>query len=183
MDRGIEYINEVEDKLKEYDRYIVKYKLIQFYFFFAYLYYLKTDYDNVLVWLNKIINEGTDEISPEIMSFSRILQLIVHYEKEDFDLLEYLIKSTRRFFIKAGTPFKYEKLFLDFLQKLLDSGSGLEIKGLASEFRKNLLVLLDDQSERNAIENLDLLTWAESKIQDRPIVEILREKLGKAKVK
>ena len=181
LERGISYIKEIESKLKEYQRYVVKYKVMQFYFFFAYLYYLKSDFDNSLKWLNRILNENADDASPEIMSFSRILRLLVHYEKNDFDLLEYLIKSSKRFFEKNRVTFKYERLFLDFLQKALNLEPVSELKALMTEFKINLVKLSKDSFENNAIENLDLITWAESKIQGRVLADLLREKLEKNK--
>jgi len=180
LERGLGLISEVESMLKQYKGHILKFRIMQFYFFFANLFFLKGDYNDALKWLNRILNDNPDEVSPDLLSYSRILRLIIHYEKKDYELIEHLIKSTKRFLSKTHRTFKFEKSVLEFLSKAMNLYQEKEIEALLYSFKKNLQQLLSDPYESKAIENLDLISWAESKLSNRSIAEILKEKnMGK----
>jgi hypothetical protein len=176
LDRGLILISEVESKLKQYKGYILKFRIMQFYFFFANMHFLRSEYDSSLKWLNKILNENTNEVSPDLMSYSRILSLVIHYEKNDYELIEHMIKSTKRFLSKNQRTFKFEKSVLDFLSKALRLSDDKNINELLLSFKKSLLAILNDPYESDAIENLDLISWIESRLQNKPIAAILKEK-------
>lgn len=177
IEKGLAIINESESMLKQYEGYILKFTIMQFYFFYANLYFLNDEYDNTLKWLNKILNENESEVSPDIMSYSRILRLIIYYEKNDLGLIEYLIRSTKSFLSKTQRTFRFEKLVLGFFTKVLRVSPGKETEDLYLSFKKDLLMLISDPWENLAIENLDLLAWIESKLQNKPIRDILKEKI------
>src|SRR4030095_10537707 len=180
IERGLGLISEMESRLKQYKEHILKFRVMQFYFFFAKLYFLKGDYNDSLKWLNKILNENPDEVSPELLSYSRILRILIHYEKKDYDLIEHLIRSTKRFLSKNQAAFKFERSALEFLSKAISVSEERETEELLSLFRENLLEIQKDPYESIAIENLDLISWVDSKLRNRLIAEILKEKnIGK----
>ena len=111
----------------------------------------------------------------DLMCFSRILNLVAHYEAGLDYHLDRLIKSTYKFLIKMNDLHEVQKEMIKFLRKLPEI-SPLDIK---DEFRKlhtTLKQYEDHPFERRAFLYLDIISWLESKIEDRPISEIIESK-------
>lgn len=71
-----------------------------------------------------------------------------------------------------------QKAIIAFLKNLAHI-SPLEIKNEFKKLHANLSQFENHPFERRAFLYLDLLSWLESNIQDRPIAEIIAEKVRK----
>jgi hypothetical protein len=108
------------------------------------------------------------------------LHLIAHYELGNFDLMEYLVKSVYRFMAKMENLSLVEEEMFKFLRKSFHLSS----KQLKPEFEKLLEKL--KQFEKNRFETrafvyLDIISWLESKVYEKPVYEIIREKYLESK--
>jgi hypothetical protein len=179
IEKGIDLIKEIEQKLKHYSEHMLKYKVVQLYFFFAYLYYLKSDFDNSLKYINKILSDEESDISPDIISFNRIIRLIIYYEKQDYEFIEYLLSTTKRFLKKRDRAYKFESLLIEFFRRAVNEKN--EHDQLLSTLMKKLKELKNDAYEWEAIGKLDLFAWIESRLTNKPIIEILKQESTSAK--
>jgi tetratricopeptide (TPR) repeat protein len=177
LDKGIELIAEIESKLNIYKDNIIKYRVMQFYFFFADLNFLKGNYDKSLEWLNKILNREPSEVSPETLCFSRVLRLLIHYEKNNYDLVESLANSTKRSIKRQQNPYQFEKLVTEFMLEAIKLKNDKDTKYTLMRLKKELQKLFIYDYEKNAIENLGLITWIKSKTSNKPLIEILQQEL------
>jgi hypothetical protein len=173
---GISYIDGIMEELKKYKKDLAPYRMIKFYYFFAYLYFIGADYVNALHWLNRLLNDRNSGTAPEIRVFANVLKLMIHFETGDYDLLESLVKSGKRHLAGSKDTFKFEKLALDFFAAAIDLIGEHEQNKLIDDFKHDLEVLLNDPYEKNSLENLDLISWCESKKEKKPLAEILKEK-------
>ena len=113
----------------------------------------------------------------DLMCFSRILNLVAHYEAGMDYHLESLIKSTYKFLIRMNDLHEVQKEMIKFLRNLPDV-SPLDIK---DEFRKlhaTLKQYEDHPYERRAFLYLDIISWLESKIENKPVAEVIAEKVA-----
>lgn len=149
-------------------------------YFLSYLYYLNGNSVHSLLYLNKIINEKNQSIRVEILSWARIMNLIIHYELGNQELLEYSVGSVYRFLTKKQNLYKTEKCILDFIRKELRELTSPErlISSLIA-FKEKLIEITNDPYEHNLMEIFDLISWLESKITGRPFREILGEKVNR----
>jgi hypothetical protein len=111
----------------------------------------------------------------DLLCFSRILNLVAHYEAGLDYHLERLIKSTYKFLKKMNDLHEVQKEMIKFLRKLPEV-SPLDIK---EEFRKLHATLKQYEHhpyERRAFLYLDIISWLESKIYSRPVADIIAEK-------
>lgn len=134
------------------------------------------DYLKAKVYLNKIVNEASDTRT-DLYCFSKILNLIVHYEIGDRDMLEYAVESTYRYLYKRNRLYKLETVLLTFIRNRLpgiNSSKELitEFKVLKLEIEK----LIKDPFERIAISYFDFIAWLESKIEKRPFADCVRRR-------
>ncbi|MCB0504103.1 MAG: hypothetical protein KDC58_01245 [Cyclobacteriaceae bacterium] len=151
-------------------------RLIMFYKI-ACLYTGDSNFGEALYWLNRIINSESADLREDVHGFARILSLICHYELGNQDVIDYYIRSTYRFLLKKENLQLYQKYILNFLRRL---GSvkltNEEIINRFQMLRSQLLPLENNPYEKRAFIYFDIISWLESKIEDRPVQDIIREK-------
>jgi hypothetical protein len=174
FNEGIKIIPEIEQQLKEFSIYMDHHRVLVFYYKIASLYFGAGDYDTAIDYLNKIINWKVD-LRNDLQCYTRLLHLISHYELGNFQLLEYLIKSVYRFMAKMQNLSLVEEEMFKFLRKSFY----LSAKKLQPEFEKllnNIKDLEKSRFETRAFAYLDIISWLESKVSNKPVYEIIREK-------
>src|SRR5690606_20380661 len=115
------------------------------------------------------------EMREDLLCFSRILNLVAHYEAGLDYHLDRLIRSTYKFLIRMNDLHEVQKEMIKFLRNL-PNVSPLEIK---DEFRKlhaTLKQYEDHPYERRAFLYLDIISWLESKINNLPVAQVIAEK-------
>jgi hypothetical protein len=171
---GLRLVPYIEEKLKEFERYLDRHRVLVFYYKFASLYFGSGDYENCIKYLNLIINWKVD-LRTDLQCYARLLHLIAHYELGNYPLLEYLIKSVYRFMAKMENLSLVEEEIFSFLRKSFK----LSARALRPEFAKLLEKVKKYEKNRfetRAFVYLDIISWLESKIRDVPVQDIIHEK-------
>jgi hypothetical protein len=154
--------------------YLDQHRTLIFYYKIASLYFGAGDYDNAIDYLNKIINWKVN-LRNDLQCYARLLHLIAHYELGNFQLLEYLIKSVYRFMAKMQNLSLVEEEIFRFLRNTFY----VSARKLKPEFEKLLNTIKQFETskfETRAFAYLDIISWLESKVYDKPVYEIIREK-------
>ncbi len=153
-------------------------RVMVFYYRIACLYFGSGDYDNTISYLNLIINQKNPDYRADIQCFSRILSLIAHFELGNAQLVEYQVKSVYRFLSKMEDLHAVQREIFRFLRRTPRIRES-ELKEEFISLRDKLLKLEADPFEKRPFLYLDIISWLESKIADRPIQDIIREKFLK----
>ncbi len=173
---GVKVIPEISKSLEDFEDMLDTHYIIIFYYKFACMYFGAADYHQVIFWLNKIINMKDVDLRSDIHSFARILNLISHYELGNIDLIDYYIRSTYRFLIKKNDLHLFQKIIMKFLRKL-SSITQDQLIDAFKELREQLLPLNEKFYDRRPFIYFDIISWLESKIENRPIQDIIQEKV------
>jgi hypothetical protein len=171
---GLALVPYIEEKLKEYEIYLDRHRILIFYYKFASLYFGSGDFEHTIKYLNKIINLKMD-LRTDLQCYSRLLHLIAHYELGNENLLEYLIKSVYRFMAKMENLSGVEEEIFRFLKKSFQLGPR-EIRPEFSRLLERLKNYEKNRFETRAFLYLDIISWLESKIRAVPVQQIIREK-------
>ena len=177
--KGLELVPLIEEKLKEYELFLDRHRVLVFYYKIASLYFGSGDNERSIDYLNKIINWKVD-LRTDIQCYARLLHLIAHYELGNYDLLEYLLKSVYRFMSKMQNLSTVEEKIFGFLK----SSFHLSPKQLKPQFEKllaELKPLEKNRLESRAFMYLDIISWLESKIEYQPVQTVIRQKYLDAK--
>jgi len=150
-------------------------RVMLFYYRIACLYFGSGDNDNAITYLNLIINQKNPDYRTDIQSFSRILNLIAHFEMGNAQLVEYQVKSVYRFLGKMGDLGSVQKEIFRFLRRLPRIRE-TDLKAAFIELKEKLEQLESDPFERRPFLYLDIISWLESKIQGRSVQEVIQEK-------
>ena len=177
---GLSLIPGFERELKMFRSKLDEHWLLLYYYKIACLYFGSGDNKNAIVYLNKIINHRDLNLREDIHCFARILSLIAHYELQNNDVVEYQVRSVYRFLAKMNNLQKMQLEIFKFLRKLP--------KVLPSDIRNEFIKLKDrlidissDPFERRPFLYLDIISWLESKIEGRPVQDIIQAKFRESK--
>lgn len=114
-------------------------------------------------WLNEILHSRA-EAKPEVMAIARISELVLAYERGNFETLESLVRNAERHFSRSGSTLKFESAMLSFFKEHAHH----EAKKPAWEkLSKELSALKDDPLEQKVFSYFDMLGWVGRKRDSR----------------
>jgi len=161
---GLKTISDYEKKITEYEKIINEEMRIAIYYKMSRILLLSGNPKKALKWTNKLLNESNPDVRPDMQCYARILNLIIHFELTNFDLLESIVGSAKRFLEKKNMLYKIETVFLHFMQDILKAAKEKEKQKLFLLLKENLTALKKDPLERNAFLHFDYLEWVEGKL-------------------
>jgi tetratricopeptide (TPR) repeat protein len=174
--QGVSKIHEIEDQLPFYESKLNKEHLVAFYLKFSVIYIGVGDFNKSLFWINKILNDNEKILRQDLYAYTRIINLIVHFELKNFDLIEYLIKSTQRFLNKKNRDFELEKLIIANIRKLSKVPNHEKQKEIYRVFKEKLEELFKDADNMILLKYFDFLSWVDSKIEGISLTEAVQKR-------
>ncbi|MBK8984234.1 MAG: hypothetical protein IPM38_18420 [Ignavibacteria bacterium] len=180
FEKGAELVPEIELRIKGLTGKKKTASEEKFDYTISYIYFGMGDHENSLKWLNKVLNKNQNEVRPDLLSFAHILNLIIHFELDNIVLLEYSVKSTYRFLYKRKKLYKVENAVLNFIRKAYGINSKEKLKENFIELYFNLKEITKDPYEKIALEYFDLLSWLESKIENKKFADVVKSKVDTA---
>jgi hypothetical protein len=175
---GLYLVDEVNEKITVFENRIDQHHVMIFYYKIASLYFGTGDNKNCILYLQKIINDKSLKVREDLLCFSRILNLVAHYELGLDYHLETQLKSTYKYLLKMDDLHEVQLEMIKFLRSLGDIYPH-EIKNAFKELHAKLKPFEDDPYERRAFLYLDILSWLESNIENKPVAEIIQAKAKK----
>lgn len=177
FEKAEEYIPIINTTIKRFERKISTAQLYSFNYNIAVVYLVLNHYKKATSYLNQIINNPLPNVGNDIQSFARILNLIIHYEMKNWEYLNSVIPSTYRFLHKQKRLFEFENIVISFIKALKNIVNITETTRLFQSFYNEISTLKEDSYEKRVFDYFDFLSWAESKIQNRPMIEVLKKKV------
>ena len=178
FDKGIGLVPDFEAGMKQYWKMIKPDSVLMVYFNIAYLYFGAQQYEESKRWINKFFTIPSLYSKKDFYCIARILNLLIHYELGNFDLLEYTLKSTYQLLGRHAKLFRSEKLTLNFIKKYLNSHPDKStLKKMFQEMIDDIKEIKKDPYEKQLMEYFDLISWVESKIQGRTFGDVIRKKV------
>ena len=178
--KGDTLVDEIIDGINVYQHTLDEHHLMVLYYKIASLYFGDGNYKKCIEYLQKIIQNKSLEMREDLMCFSRILNLVAHYEAGLDYHLDRLIRSTYRFLIKMNDLHEVQKEMIKFLRDLPKVYPS-DIKAEFKKLRDRLKVYEEHPFERRAFLYLDIISWLESNYENRPVAEIVKEKFREQK--
>lgn len=172
---GLRLIPEVLDEIEAHRSKIDDHHLMVFYYKFASLYFGASQYEKCIYYLERIIKNKQLGMREDLMCFTRILNLVAHYEAGKDQNLEVLIKSTYKFLMKMNELHLVQQKFISFLRNLSNIYPH-EIKNAFKDLHRELKVFENHPYEKRSFMYLDIISWLESKIENVSVESIIKKK-------
>ena len=147
----------IKKGIETYKEYITNSRQLAMRYNIAVAYFLSHHYQLALDWINYVLDESREERT-DFQSYSRLLQVILHFELKNWNLVEYLIKSYLRYLRKKNLGDGGEHLIIVTIRKIINSEER-QHKGLFQKLQKELV-----NKKRRAGELEEVTTWLEEKV-------------------
>jgi hypothetical protein len=175
FEKGEYLVEIINNKIDKYKNRLDNHYIILLYYKIACLYFGMGKNKLCIIYLQKIIRSKNLGSAEDLQCFARILNLIAHYECGlDYDLERQFV-DTYKFLLKMENLQEVQKVFLASIRDLSDVFPH-EIKNEFKKIHTKLKRFENHPYEKRAFLYLDILSWLESKIQNKPIALIIKEK-------
>lgn len=171
---GLSIVPEMEEKLEEYDLFIDLHRVMVLNYKIATLYFGSGDFSTSIDYLQRIINDGPDMRS-DLQCYARLVHLMAHFELGNYELMEYLTKSVYRFFAKKENLTVVEEEMFRFLRHSFHVSRN-KMKPELEKFLQKIKHLEKNRFETRSFAYLDIISWVESKVYNKPMSQIIHEK-------
>lgn len=171
---ALELIPQMEQEISSFGSYLDTHRVLLFNYRFATAYFGSGDTGKATSYLYKITHSPVS-LREDIHCYARLLLLICHYESGEEYLTESSGRSALRFMAKMHSLNKAEQLIFRFIRHTFTISKKEMQKALGQllEAMKNLSA--DPYASRTFI-YLDIISWIESKIEGKPLADILKMK-------
>ena len=164
FEKSVELITEIEKLQVEYAGKISKEMEVLLTYNKAYSYFGTGDYKKALQYINEVLNDNEQNLRQDIYSFSRLFNIVIHYELENYDFLEYVVKSTNRYLSKQERDYQVENVCIKSIRKLAKIVEPVNKIEIFEKMDKEISELLKDHNERVVLEYFDISSWVKSKL-------------------
>jgi hypothetical protein len=178
FNKGLPFVSNLLNELTQYENKIDAHHIMVFYYKIACMYFGAGKNKDCIFYLEKIIHNKELKMREDLLCFSRVLNLVAHYEAGIDYNIESLIVSTYKFLIKMDDLHQVQRKMIAFLKNL----SNIYPQDLKKEFiklHKALVAFEDHPHEKRAFLYLDIISWLESKINNVSVESIIQEKAKK----
>jgi tetratricopeptide (TPR) repeat protein len=164
FDKALKIVDSIAEGLENNQGKINKEQELLFLNSISSVYFASGRYKESLHWLNRVLNDNEPNLRQDIYSYARLFNLVVHYELGNYDLLEYIIKSTARYLSKRQRDHDMELMILNYMKRLAKNGGGDEELEIFKEFRDSLNDHMKNKTAQIIIEYFNFPAWVKSKI-------------------
>lgn len=183
LDRSGEHskaLGRVETILRDMERLgpsMHKEQLLELQFSLCCVYFGAGEVNKALFWLNKVLNDNERSLRQDIYGYARIVNLVVHFELGNYDLLEYITRSTQRYLNKVQRADRMEVLLIDHVKKLARAKVPAKRQELFLALRDQMTALLKEPNEDLVLKYFDLMAWVNSKLDGVSFGEAVRRQV------
>ncbi|MFT5859467.1 MAG: tetratricopeptide (TPR) repeat protein [Flavobacteriaceae bacterium] len=175
FDKSEELIRDIEKSQLTYGDKVSKEVELLLTYNKAYTYFGIGEYKKSLQYLNEVLNDNETNLRQDVYSFSRLFNLVIHYELGNYDFLEYVIKSTNRYLSKQSRDYKIENVCIKNIRKLAKTDSELNRLEIFEKLDVEINDLLEIRDEQAILEYFNISAWVQSKILKLSFDETIRE--------
>lgn len=176
--QALKIIPIIENGLQLYGDKIPIQKKLFFAYKFAGVQIGLNDFSGALKWINHILNTPNMDNNEDIIAFTHILNLLLHLELKNDQLLPYTIKSTQRYLKTRNRLYPFEQMILRFTAGFNRSKKDFAEKEAWQKLHQELIALQNTPDQQIISEYFDFETWVESKITNKPFHELIQAKKG-----
>jgi hypothetical protein len=178
LDASREFITEIGAWLDAHAPRLDPAQLLSMYHNLALFHFVYGAHKPANAWLQRILHFPDTEARADIHDFAPILQLVLQYELQNFDLTDYLLRNASRRIQRSGKELALETSVLAWFRRL----QKVSLQSTAAQ-RQSLQQLLDQlralatQPGRPPLGLNELIFWAESHLEGVPLAQHVQRRM------
>jgi hypothetical protein len=172
---GLSLVPDIEQYLKKHADNVDLHQRMLFYYKIACLYFGDGNHRKAMEYLQRVYSTRDPMVRRDLQCYARILHLIASYESGLDYNLDYQLKAVYAFLVKMNDMHAVQREMIDFIKRL-HTIYNADFKQELQALYDRLLPYTTHPYERRTFFYLDIISWLESKIRNRSVAEIRREK-------
>lgn len=172
---SLKVINQQFEKNKELIERSSKENKIKIYFNIAYTFFAIGEFKEALHFVNIILNDNEQRLRQDLYSFTRLLNILIHFELENNEYVDSLAGSSLRYLNKLQNEHQIESVFIKQLRKIAKTNDAKKERVKFQKVLDEINELLVEENERVILEYIDIVSWLESKINNQSFSEMVQK--------
>ncbi|TAD90492.1 MAG: hypothetical protein EAY75_04380 [Bacteroidetes bacterium] len=177
--QGILQVPAIQLQMETFKQHIDKHRLMVFNYKIATLYFGVADYNHSIDYLQQIINDNSG-LRHDLQCYARLLHMMAHFELGNDTLVEYLMKSVYRYMANMKNLTVIEQEMFKFLRTSFKT-PGRKLKTEFEALLQRIKKYENNRFETRAFAYLDVVSWVESKLEGKPMSDIIHRKYLESK--
>ena len=174
---GVAEAAEIGESMKKYERFLTPLQKATLWLGIAQVFFGNGNYKQALAWLNNIRNMNELEVRKDVMALTKMFFLIINYEIGDRTIANYLQRQAKYYLSSRKRMYKLEEVLLHFFKTIIPKAAHTTERTKAFvNLRNELLKLSQYPLEKNAFDDFDYISWAESKIEGKSYASLIKRK-------
>jgi hypothetical protein len=169
---------DLEAFLVAHKKAVPKARVIAIHYNVAITYFFLELYKPALHALNAILHDEQSLHREDIQQATRLIQAVVHYQLGNLDLLDYLLRSMRRYLQNRDALHSFEETLIKQLKRL--AGSPQEHKDILLTLQTELEALENDPANAQAPGLQEVKRWVIASLKGCRLRDVMEEKLERA---
>ena len=161
-EKGVSRFSQITETLSQYADQIPPHYQLLLNYQSAYLHFMNGQYKAALLYINQIFDLKTDGLRSDILGFTRLLNLMTHFELGNIMVLKYAIDSSRRFLKKIKRMGPFERIMLSFFSRISHTPKS-EFPQLMCDLLENLSRHQPQKPIDQALDYLNIKEWLKTK--------------------
>ena len=139
------------------------------------LYIISEQYKTALNWFIKA-NLEERFLRQDLECIGRIIEIILHFELQNIDIIEYRVKAAQRFLSSKNKLYPLENAFLTAFRHLIKNTDNKGMQFFCEEIKTFLQTVATASLESNYLVYLIIVSWLESKVKNVKLQDIILNK-------
>ena len=171
------FFEETEMDIHKFSPFINKVRWLIIRYENALMFMMESKYEKSLEIIDTLIDAKDIDLRKDIQANVRMVYLILHFELENNLLLDSLTRSVKRYLQSNEFYYETERVFIKYFNKLIFTANKTEKITVLTELRDELdRLFTENDRERVAFSNLNLVRWLTARITGVPFLELLQNK-------
>jgi predicted O-linked N-acetylglucosamine transferase (SPINDLY family) len=172
-ENGLKQAKEIEKKLLKLPVANLEPQLILAFYNLAYLYFVTEKHSEALNILNYINQNFKIDIRTHLHTFASVMQVIIHYERENYTLMNQIIRSTKGRLLKNVGLKVIENAILSAFYTKKAFPEKNDFIATFTELRKKIIELENDKENIKYLMSFNIKAWLTSKIDNIELKDLL----------
>ncbi len=168
-------LNSMRELAHKYRSRMSRSQKLSYHYMYTYSYLAAGEYRTALKEVNYLLNEFDSSVRPQMYSFARMLNMVIHAELGNLTVLKYEADSTARYLKKRGKMHRLETILIRMFRRLARSSMAtvdVRVKRkILRSFRGELEEIYSDEYEKKTLIFFDFRAWLDSKINNISFAE------------
>lgn len=175
---GQEVVQEIERLLVLHEKKIPPGHQLNFYFNITTFHFYHGDFPQALQSLNRILNLPKSDIRQGLQAFSRIFQILLHYQLGNLELAEYLLRSAHHLHRKRKQLYPLEAEIFKVLRTLIFAPDLKSVQEALEASYQKLMELAVNPTGKEPAGTWEFIFWLQSILEHRPLRAVYIERVN-----